>query len=112
MNIDSLKPSYDDVISLNFYRSDIWRIGRDGVPHQLTGGYCGEKLSLLRPVFVAGKYKNRRFTSASVVIDYLGNVQTYDAHYGHYSRDGYTVRHSFDFFGNRSEKDITPAYRV
>jgi len=111
MNIGNIRPSFDDFMNLNFYPADVWMTTADGYTKRLSAGYCGEKLSLLRPDFVARKYKNRLFRGATVLIDHLGNIQSYDAHYGRYSCDGYTIRHLFRFFGERVEKDITSVYR-
>ena len=111
MNISELKPSFDDIIYLRTFPSDIWQDGRDGVPHQKFGGYNGEKIHIIRPEFAARKYKNRLFKSATITLDSCGNIKTFDAHYGHYSCDGYTIRHYFSFLDVHTERDISEAYR-
>ena len=111
MNISELKPSFDDLMQLNFFDSDTWYEDSNGCPHQMTTGYNGEHLQLLRPEFIPAKYKGRKFNRAVILTDHTGNIKTYDALYGRASIDGFAVRHEHTVcFGWRS-CDVTASYR-
>lgn len=111
MKIKELMPTWD-FSTETYCTADIWKQNQNGVNRRMMANYGQSPWLLVLPDFVPRKYKNRKIRSVLVQIDDLENVILIDAHYGHYSADGYTVRHSFDFFGARSESDVTAAYRV
>ena len=112
MKIDAMMPKWDFTNEMPYYTAVIWQTNQNGLSHHCSTNHGQSDHLVVLPEFIAKKYKNRKIKSLFILIDDLENISFIDAHYGHYSADGYTVRHLFDFFDNRTEKDVTKAYRV
>ena len=114
MTIHDLFP--DDYKHGNFIAADIWREDSHGCNHRMLCNHGLNSFITTIPDFIPRVYKRRKIRSVLIQLDSLDNVKFIDARYGNYTYRsggaGYVIRHLYDFFGSRSELDVSKAYRV
>ena len=113
MKKQDLNFTLDDVINCNpriVSGVDFWKTSADGVPHQVSSGYNGEKWTVKLPDNIPLKYKGRRFTSAIVNLNCFEFVDEIEVHYGGPSCGGFAIR--FTDPDSEAFEDVTSFYKA